>query len=113
MHELSIVTDLVALCEENLKKQHKSKVVSLTLKIGRLSGVEIHYLQSCFDVFKLGSVCEDAKLIINEQNIVVKCSDCGTQSELSKNEFICPKCGSDKLEVIDGEDMYLMRLEME
>lgn len=112
MHELSIVTDLVALCEENLQKHHKSKVTRLMLKIGRLSGIETHYLQNCFDVFKAGTVCENAELIIKEQNIVVKCNDCGTQSELSKNEFICPKCGKNNLCVIDGEEMYLMRLEM-
>lgn len=113
MHELSIVADLVKLCEDNLKKNNATKVLKLELKIGRLSGVEAHYLKSCFDVFKAGTVCENAELIIHIQNIVIHCKECGFDTELDENNFICPKCGSNKLDVIDGEDMYLIRLEME
>jgi hydrogenase nickel incorporation protein HypA/HybF len=35
------------------------------------------------------------------------------ESELEKNEFICPKCGSFDINVLDGEEMYLMSLELE
>lgn len=113
MHELSIVSDLVKLCENNLKKNNATKVLKIELKIGRLSGVEVHYLQSCFDVFKDGTVCEGAELIIHEQNVVISCKECGFKGELNENDFVCPKCSSNELDVVDGEDMYLMRLEME
>lgn len=112
MHELSIVTELVKLCEDNLRKNNATKVLKLELKIGRLSGIEAHYLQSCFDVFKVGTVCEDAELLIHIQNILVHCKECGFDGELNENNFICPKCDSNNLDVNDGEDMYLMRLEM-
>lgn len=112
MHELSIVIDLVALCEENLRKNSKSKIEEVHLKIGRLSGVEPHLLKSAYDVYKKETVCENAKLIINLQDIVVKCNSCEKESILKKNEFLCPKCGSNNLDVLDGEDMYLMSLTM-
>ncbi|MGG7048013.1 MULTISPECIES: hydrogenase maturation nickel metallochaperone HypA [unclassified Campylobacter] len=112
MHELSIAQDLIRLCEKNVKEQNAKKIVAVHIKIGRLSGVEAHYLQSAFDVCKCESICGDAELIIKVQNIVVSCQECGRENELSKNEFICPSCGSQNLSVIDGEDMQLMRLEM-
>ncbi|PSM51408.1 hydrogenase nickel insertion protein HypA [Campylobacter blaseri] len=112
MHELSIIIDLVALCEKNAKEQNAKEIESLEIKIGRLSGVEPHYLESAYEFYKKGTICENAKLIIHVQNIVVQCNNCGEKNELDKNEFLCPKCGSNKLDVIDGEDMYLMRLTM-
>ena len=112
MHELSIVIDLVALFEENLRKNNKNKIEEVHLKIGRLSGVEPHLLKSAYEVYQKDTVCKDAKLIINLQDVVVKCNKCGKESVLNKNEFLCPKCGSNDLEVLDGEDMYLMQLVM-
>ena len=112
MHELSIVQNLVSLCEKNAAKENAKEISKIEIKVGRLSGVEPHYLQSAFDVYKAGTICENAKLVINLQGIVVECLDCGFSGELSENDFTCPKCKSQNLKVTDGEDMYLMRLEM-
>lgn len=110
MHELSIVIDLMDLCEKNLKASGGSKIEEVIIKVGVLSGVEAHYLRDAYEVYKNGTVCEEAKLTINEQCVVVKCLDCGKISSLSKFEFLCPRCSSKNLEVVDGEDMYLMSL---
>ncbi|WP_169779619.1 hydrogenase maturation nickel metallochaperone HypA [Campylobacter curvus] len=112
MHELSIVQNLVTLCEQNAAKQNAKEVLRLEIKVGRLSGVEPHYLQSAFDVYKNGTICENAQLVINLQGIVVRCEECGFDGELKENDFTCPKCKSQNLRVLDGEDMYLMKLEM-
>ena len=112
MHELSIVQSLVALCEKNAAANGAKEVVRLEVRIGRLSGVEPHYLESAFEVYKTGTICENAELVINLQGIVVECLDCGFGGELSENDFTCQKCKSQNLKVTDGEDMYLMRLEM-
>lgn len=113
MHELAIVSDLIDLCEENLKANGAKKIVEIHIKVGVLSGVEAHYLKECFEAFKLDTNCKDAKLIINEQKVKIKCKDCDFECELEKNEFSCLKCGSTNIKVIDGEEMYLMRLVME
>lgn len=113
MHEMSIVESLIRLSEENLKNSGGSKIKEIHIKVGRLSGVESYYLKSCYDIFREGTACEGAELIINEQDIVVECEACEFSGNLSENHFICPKCGSQNLKVIDGEDMYLMRLVIE
>ena len=89
------------------------QVRELHVKIGRLSGVEAHYLQNCYEVFRVGTVCENADLIIHTQEIVVKCKNCGFSGDLMQNDFSCPSCKSSEISVIDGEDMYLMRLVIE
>ena len=112
MHELSIVQNLVSLCEKNAAKENAKEISKIEIKIGRLSGVEPHYLESAFDVYKAGTICENAELVINLQAMVIECLDCEFSGELSENDFTCPKCKSQNLKVTDGEDMYLMRLEM-
>ena len=89
------------------------QIRELHVKIGRLSGVEAHYLQNCYEVFRAGTVCESADLIIHTQEIVVKCKNCGFSGDLTQNDFSCPRCKSSEISVIDGEDMYLMRLVIE
>ena len=89
------------------------QIRELHVKIGRLSGVEAHYLQNCYEVFRVGTVCENADLIIHTQEIVVKCKNCGFSGDLAQNDFSCPRCKSSEISVIDGEDMYLMRLVIE
>lgn len=113
MHEMAIVEDLIKLCEKNLEQNNAHKIKEIYIKVGRLSGVEPHYLQSCYDAFKVGTICNDAKLHIHLQEVIVQCFDCHFNGILAKNHFICPNCKSVNIKVVDGEDMYLMRLIME
>ena len=112
MHELSIVQNLVSLCEKKAAKENAKEISKIEIKVGRLSGVEPHYLESAFDVYKAGTICENAELAIIVQNVAVECKSCGFGGELSENDFTCPACGSQELDVTGGEDMHLMRLEM-
>jgi len=113
MHEYSIVQSLLETCEEHARQNNSKQVRKVVVKIGVLSGVEPDLLQTAFDTFKEKTVCDSAEFIINHQKIVISCTDCGEDSTLEKHEFCCPKCESTQIKVIDGEDMFLMSLEME
>ncbi len=113
MHEFSIVDSLLQLAEDHAAKNNAKKVTKLEIKIGVLSGVEPDLLKTAFETFKEGTICENAEFIMKIQPVVVKCKSCGFEGELSKDEYLCPKCKSNKMEIIDGEDMYLMSLELE
>ncbi len=113
MHEYSIVQALLDGCEENVIKNKARKVVEVIIKIGVTSGVEPELLKTAFDTFKLKTVCNDALLTINMQDIKVRCEDCAYEQEIQKYMYACPKCKGHNLKIIDGEDMYLMQLVME
>ncbi|WP_024786775.1 MULTISPECIES: hydrogenase/urease nickel incorporation protein HypA [unclassified Lebetimonas] len=113
MHEYSIVDSLLQLADEHARKNNAKKVTKLEIKIGILSGVEPDLLQTAFETFKEGTICEEAEFIMKIQPVVVRCKNCGYKTELKKDEYRCPKCNSGNLEIIDGEDMYLMSLELE
>ena len=113
MHEYSIVQSLLNQCEDNAKANDATKVLKVVVKIGVMSGVEPDLLKTAFDTFKQGTICENCEYIQNIQKIKVKCNSCDITSELEKNEYSCPKCESVELDVIDGEDLMLMHLELE
>lgn len=112
MHELAIVEDLITMSEKQLEINGGTEIEKIVVKVGRLSGVEPHLLKSSFEFYKVQTKAKNAKLELKLQNVVVECKSCGEKSELDKNEFVCPKCGSAELNVTDGEDLYLMQIEM-
>ena len=112
MHEYSIVQSLLNSCEENAVANDSSKVTKVVVKIGVMSGVEPDLLQTAFDTFKEHTMCEEAEFIINIQPLLIKCHGCGEESTLSKNEYCCPNCQGVDVDVLDGEEMYLMQLEL-
>ncbi|MGA1940788.1 hydrogenase/urease nickel incorporation protein HypA [Arcobacter sp. YIC-310] len=112
MHEYSIVQSLLESCEQHARQNEAKEVTKVVVKIGVLSGVEPDLLQTAFDTFKEQTICHNAEFVLNIQKITIKCNNCKTESTLEKNEFLCPKCQENDIEVIDGEDMYLMSLEM-
>ena len=113
MHEYSIVQSLVESCEEHAKKNSASKVTKVVIKVGVMSGVEPHLLQEAFETFKEGTICDGCEFIMDVQKVKIECNDCSVISELEQNEYRCPKCESIDIKIIDGEDMFLMQLELE
>ena len=113
MHEYSIVQSLVESCEEHANSNNASKVTKVVVKIGVMSGVEPYLLKEAFELFKEETVCDGCEFVMNIQKVKIECNDCHTTSELEKNEYCCPDCKSVELNVIDGEDMFLMQLELE
>jgi len=113
MHEYSIVQALLNQCEDIAKENSASKVSKVITKIGVMSGVRTHLLQVAFDTFKEGTMCDGAEFIMNVQKLKLHCNGCGAEFEIDEHRYCCPHCGSVDVKVIDGEDMYLMTLEME
>ena len=113
MHEYSVVQALLNQCEEVAEQNNATKVNKVITKIGVMSGIETQLLQTAFDTFKEGTICADAEFIQNIQKLKLECKECSNIFEEDEVRSFCPKCESLKVKVLDGEDMYLMSLEME
>lgn len=113
MHEYSIVQALLTQCEELARENEAEAVTKIIVKIGKMSGVEPHLLEIAFNTFKEKTVCDTAEFVLNVQPLTIECKECGKTTELGEIVYKCPECDSLDVKVIDGEDMYLMTLEME
>ena len=113
MHEYSIVQALLNQCEEIAHQNNAHLVTKVVVKIGRMSGVEPHLLETAFHTFKEKTVCDGAWFVINIQPLTIECQACGVITVLDEIYYKCQCCESIDVKVIDGEDMFLMSLEME
>jgi len=113
MHEYSIVQALLTQCEDIAAQNEAESVTKIVVKIGRMSGVEPHLLEIAFNTFKEKTVCDAAEFVMNVQPLTIECKECGAVTVLDEIFYKCPACESLDVKVIDGEDMFLMSLEME
>ena len=113
MHEYSIVQALMEQIEKLARENKAEKVSKVVVKIGVMSGVEPHLLEIAFDTFKEKSICDTAEFVLTIQPLVIRCLECDRPSELDEIVYCCPHCKSLQVEVIDGEEMFLMSLEMQ
>jgi hydrogenase nickel incorporation protein HypA/HybF len=113
MHEYSIVQALLDQCDRYAEENDSQAVTKVVVKIGVLSGVEPHLLKTAFDTFREETVCREAELEIIHQKVVIHCNRCKEEFTIDEELFECPKCGGTDARIVDGEEMYLMRLEME
>lgn len=112
MHEYSIVASLIDVCEKQALKANASSVKSVTLRIGRLSGIEPHFMQSCFDTFKEDTICHDAILHMNIVAVKILCLTCKKEHEVKENNFFCPSCKSGETKMLQGQEMLVESIEI-
>ncbi|MDH4196981.1 MAG: hydrogenase maturation nickel metallochaperone HypA [Candidatus Aminicenantes bacterium] len=113
MHELSIVASLVEILEAKAREAGAARVTSVTLRVGEMSGAVPELLASAFDAYKKGTIAERASLKINLVHVRPRCRSCGGSSWREAAGFSCAACGSRDLEVVEGRELVLERLEVE
>lgn len=112
MHEMSICQALMDQVERIAAEQGASRVDSIVLSIGPLSGVEPDLLIRAYEVARLKTIAESANLEIETGQIMVECRSCGASGEAQVNHLLCPSCGDWQVNLIQGDEMLLLRLEV-
>jgi hydrogenase nickel incorporation protein HypA/HybF len=113
MHELSIVASLFDILEEKAREQNSKKVVRVRLRVGTLSGVVPEFLETAFDLYKKDTIAAASTLEIEVVPFRVRCRKCRTVSEKDDFAFICPACGSNELETVEGTELVLEKIDLE
>lgn len=113
MHELAICQSLMSQVEAIAKEHDASSVASITLGLGPLAGVEEHLLRHAYPVASAGTVAEGAELKIQLTPIRVCCSVCNKESPAKPNQLLCGFCGDWRTELISGDELMLVRLELD
>lgn len=113
MHELSMAMSLVEQITQIMGNEGASKLHSITLAIGKYSGVEKEAFEFAFSIAAEGSPAENAKLIIIQTEMTVKCRDCGVESVNDVPLAKCGKCSSLNVEIISGKEFNIKSMEVE
>lgn len=113
MHELSICQALIDQVARVAEEQRARRVVSVTVRIGPLSGVEPALLESAYPLASAGTNAADSRLIIERAEVRVRCLECGAESRASSSSLLCGECGGWRVRVLTGQELLLARVELE
>lgn len=113
MHELSVCLSLLEQLQGIAAEQGARQVTRIELGIGPLSGVESDLLRNAWPLASAGSIAEQAELLIDETQIVVRCTTCEAETVASVNKLVCGKCGDFRTALVSGDEMTLLRVEVE
>jgi hydrogenase nickel incorporation protein HypA/HybF len=113
MHELSLADAMVQEIETILKKEGAEKVCSVTVEMGKLSGVEKEPFEFAFPIVAEGTKLEGCKLVIEESPVVIECKDCQAKTKLDIPFAKCSNCDSRNISYISGKEFLIKSLEIE
>lgn len=112
MHELSVCNALLEQVERIAEERGNSTVLRIVVKLGPLSGVEPELLRRSYPIAAAGTVAEHAELDIDTTGIVVRCTQCESESTVVANRLLCKKCGDFRTRVISGDELILQSVEL-
>ncbi len=110
MHELSIAQSIIDSVLAEAEKAHATKVLSISLRIGELSGVFADALSFCFGLCVKGTIIEGAELKIEKVPIRGYCGKCDQSFLIQDSRFICDACGNLKVELTSGRELQISEL---
>jgi hydrogenase nickel incorporation protein HypA/HybF len=113
MHEMSLIESVVALVEDERRKQEFSRVRLVRLAVGVLGHVEPEALRFCFEAVTRGTIADGARLEIEEVLGEGWCSSCRQSVPLGERFAACPICGDSQVRMTAGGELRLSELEVE
>jgi hydrogenase nickel incorporation protein HypA/HybF len=113
MHEISLIESVVALVEDERRKQDFSRVHLIRLRVGALGHAEPDALRFCFDAVTRGTIADGARLEIEMIPGEGKCVGCGRIVRLAERFAGCPLCGDARVRMTTGDELRLAELEVE
>jgi hydrogenase nickel incorporation protein HypA/HybF len=112
MHELAVCQSILAQAAAIAAANKADRVQLITLRIGRLAGIEPDLLRAAFPLVAHGTCCEAATLRIETVAVDVECRLCGTTRDVAPNRLLCGSCGTWRVTLRGGNEMRLESLEL-
>lgn len=93
MHEMAFAEQILQVVNTQTAKVQAKQVLSLTLQIGKYSGIEPRSLEFCLEAISTNTILENGIIHLNECEQEIECPQCGT-IPVEAEETLCPLCGS-------------------
>jgi len=112
MHELAICRSIVTAAGAALAEHAPTApVVSVGVRVGRLTGIDPECLRFCFALLVPGTSLAGAALVVEQVPVRGRCQQCAAEFIIDVPVFRCPPCGSDAIDLLSGQEIELVGLE--
>ena len=115
MHELALMTEVMARVVETARANNATKVTAIHLVCGAVSGVVPDCLHFCFDVCAADTIAAGATLAIETAPVRWQCRACGRMLDDAERtgHDACPHCHAHDIELAGGREFFLKSIEVE
>ena len=110
---MSVATGIINVLSSKLGQLAPCKLIAIELAVGKLSGIEEHSLRFALDTLLTGQGYDDVQLRFHDSPAVFKCTACNWQGRIENFTLLCPRCQTGDLDIINGQDVILERIEVE
>ena len=110
MHEYSIIQSLVDSVEAAVGER-EAAVHCVEVRIGDMAGVDCELLSRAFEVFRAGTICENATMVIDRVPARWECPKCAAPIPAGA-VLRCARC-SEPARLAGGDEIILQRIEVE
>jgi len=121
VHEFSITSQVVQSVLAEAEKREAKKITEVNLVIGKLTFLGLEQVQFAYEALTKGTIAEGSKLVIEEQEGFVKCSNCGYQGGFKYEDdplyhvpvptLKCPEC-SGTVNITAGKECTIKNIKM-
>ncbi len=112
MHEMGIAQNILDIVQQAVPEEQAAAVRRIRIRAGQLSGIVPDSLHFCFSVMVHETKMKRADLEIEQVPTLSRCRDCRHQFQLEDFLFICPACKSANLELISGNELEVVDIEL-
>ncbi len=113
MHELKIAEELVDIILNVAQSEKLKKVTKVKIQFGKMIMIVPDVFCFVFESAIKNTLVQNAKLNLEILPVKFACKKCKEESEIEDLLFVCPYCGSNDLELIQGREIFIESIEGE
>jgi hydrogenase nickel incorporation protein HypA/HybF len=113
MHELSVTQSVLQIVLRHAEKAGAKRVTHIDLTIGAFSSVVDDSVQFYFDILSQDTIAERAQLVFHRVPGELRCWDCQATFAPDGRNYVCPACGSVRVQVVAGREFRVESIEVE
>ncbi|VAX32341.1 hypothetical protein MNBD_NITROSPIRAE02-286 [hydrothermal vent metagenome] len=114
MHEVSIAQSILDIAVTECRKADYKRINSISLRIGKVSGIKVQSLLFAFDIIKIDTIAQGATLICEEVPVIGQCPECHNNFEVASGLILaCPECGGTRFSINGGRELDIVEIDVD
>ena len=113
MHELPVAQSILEIALRHASQAGAIRVTDLHLVIGQFASIVDDSIQFYWEIIAKETPAEGARLHFRRIPAQMHCQQCQTTFPLGSDDFTCPDCGGDKIQVVAGNEFFLEAIDVD
>ncbi|GBE36432.1 hydrogenase nickel incorporation protein [bacterium BMS3Bbin07] len=114
MHEVSIAQSILDIAITECRKAEYKRINSISLRIGKVSGIKVQSLLFAFDIIKIDTIAHGASLLCEEGPVAGHCHECHNNFAVASELILaCPECGGTRFSINGGRELDIVEIDVD